>query len=386
MVNKFSFREDSAKTFMTKLLRSAFLEANKHTYRLLRPLLFTRTGHQAHEDVLRLMKHLDQQATAQKLIEGIHHLAFTPQPVRVGGVLLPHPFILAAGFVKGEGFNNEEAALQAVAEGHNIIPGWRTMPQLVGGVEFGSFTRWPRKGNFGTVIWRDKRTHSTQNRVGLKNPGARAAACFLSKHAAALPPTYGINIAISPGLSDPQQEQAEVIESIEAFIQQNVLPSWFTLNISCPNTEDDPGNHQTEKKTWALCKDIVAHLRQTGIPLWVKISPGLATSQYEILMHVFYEVGVKAVIATNTLAQPAPDATNHLAGVGGGTLHPAAIAAVEALAAADRSVDIIGCGGVQNAPSYHKFAQYGVKAVQYWSAMVFHGPLVAAMILNEIRG
>ncbi len=92
---------------------------------------------------------------------------------------LPHPLIVAAGLVKGDGFASEAEALAAVARGRNIMPGWRSLPALVGAVEFGSFTRWPRLGNPGCVVWRDMATRSMQNRVGLRNPGATAAAAFL---------------------------------------------------------------------------------------------------------------------------------------------------------------------------------------------------------------
>ena len=42
----------------------------------------------------------------------------------------------------------------------------------------------------------DPATRSTQNRVGLKNPGAQAAAAFLARNKTQLPTTYGINIAV----------------------------------------------------------------------------------------------------------------------------------------------------------------------------------------------
>ena len=101
--------------------------------------------------------------------------------------------------------------MQAVQR--NIIPGWRSMPLLVGAVEFGSFTRCPRLGNTGTVLWRDEPTHSTQNRIGLKNPGALASAEFFALHLEQLPPVFGINIAVSPGVVDPAQMNREILEA-----------------------------------------------------------------------------------------------------------------------------------------------------------------------------
>lgn len=380
------FQADSGKISMAN---RAFLAANRLLYeRIARPLIFRGSAQRAHEQILKLLRWLDQQDSLQSVLEKFHHAAFDPRPVNVGGVELASPLMLAAGFVKGAGFDSEEAALAAVQRGENIMPGWRSMPHLVGAVEFGSFTRWPRLGNPGNVIWRDVRTRSTQNRVGLKNPGARAAAAFLKLHKNQLPHVFGINIAVSPGISDPTQEQRDVLEALDFFIRDSIYPSWLTLNISCPNTEDDPGGHQTEERTHLLCRAVVAHLPQT-IPLWVKISPDLAPEQYDILMRVFDETGVRAVIATNTIPEAAPDDTHLTAGVGGGKLHETATAVVARLMREKSqnryTVDIIGCGGILDANTYRDFTELGVVAVQYWTALVYRGPLAAALILNEVN-
>jgi dihydroorotate dehydrogenase len=246
-------------------------------------------------------------------------------------------------------------------------------------------------GNPGRVMWRDAGSGSTQNRVGLKNPGASAAAAFLSRHAAQMPTQYGINIAVSPGLTSTEDEQQDVIESLSAFTEAGLLPTWFTLNLSCPNTDDDPGGHQTEDKTRQLCSAVISFLNGVAgkpVPLWVKVSPGMAEEQYHILMKVFHEVGVKAVIATNTIGAPTPDDPTILAGIGGGRLHQIAVDAAAALmqARADYgyAVDVIGCGGVQDNPTHADFARLGVTAMQYWSALIYRGPLAAAVIAHEL--
>jgi dihydroorotate dehydrogenase len=367
-------------------MRPVFLACYRLLYeRLVRPLLFRGTPQDAHERTLRLMAWLDVRKWLHPPLRWLNWLAFAQRPVTVGGVTLPHPLILAAGFVKGEGFTDEDAALAAVTS--NIIPGWRSLPLLVGAVEFGSFTRYPRLGNPGTVIWRDEATRSTQNRVGLKNPGAFAAAEFLAAHRADLPPVYGINIAVSPGVSDPQQECREVHEALSAFIGRALRPSWVTLNISCPNTEDDPGSHQTESRARNLCAALMRLLQPQQIPLWVKISPDLAAEQYRAVLHAFADTGVRAVIAANTLGLPAPDGTT--AGVGGGKLHQNAINVVSLLSAEkarqNYPLDIIACGGVQDGSTQRDFAAHGVRAMQYWSALIYRGPLAAALIEQESK-
>ncbi len=375
---------------MPDLSRNVLIQANKLVYQLARPLVYTRSGQHAHEDALRLLAQLDSNPVAQSAFSLINRTSFPSLPVNVGGVDLPHPLILAAGFVKGHGFLTEQEALNAIRAGHNIIPGWRTMPALVGPVEFGSFTRHPRMGNPGTVIWRHAESRSTQNRVGLKNLGSVAASAFLFQHSRHLPPVFGINIAPTPGINDSAQLQADVIESFRAFIARGIRPSWFTLNLSCPNTEDDPTGHQTADEAHDLCAAVVEFLHTYvagSIPLWVKVSPALSATQYHTLMSVFAQTGVRAVVATNTLARPAPDDPQVNAGVGGADLHDHALNAIRHLKHArdahHHPVDIIACGGIQNPPTYHTARQAGAQAAQYWSALVFHGPLAAATILQE---
>jgi dihydroorotate dehydrogenase len=355
----------------------------------IRRLIFRQSASDAHQTLLKVLKTADESPLLRFAARAVHRLVFMPEPVQVGGVNLSFPLILAAGLVKGEGFASETDALIAVHDRKNIMPGWRIMPLLVGAVEFGSFTRYPRLGNPGHVIWRDEPTRSTQNRVGLRNPGAAAAAEFLTKRP--LPPVFGVNIAISPGVTDADQERYEVLDALTAFISRRVIPSWFTLNLSCPNTEDDPGSHQTAGKTHALCTAVLNHLRASGCvsPLWIKLSPDLAPEQYIALMRVFAEVGVRAVIVTNTLPHPSPDDPALLAGIGGGALHTHALAAAAVLsdekAKHSYSVDIIGCGGVLDGQSYRAFRHLGIVGVQYWSALVYRGPLAAALIHSEAQ-
>jgi dihydroorotate dehydrogenase len=370
-------------------IRRMFVSANALAYRAVRPIIFRQSAQAAHDQLINLLERADNSDFLCGAATGLHQLSFPNNPIQVGGVLLNHPFILAAGFVKGHGFTTEADAINAVATGENIIPGWKSVPKLVGIVEFGSFTRQPRMGNSGDVIWRDAKTQSTQNRVGLKNPGVIAAAEFLEERVIDLPQQFGINIAVSPGV-EGEQALLNVSESISAFLKRGIVPNWFTLNVSCPNTEDDPTGNQTASRTRELCVAALAQIQHEGYdtPLWVKISPDLAEMQYKILMRVFAEIGVKAVIATNTLGKPAPGQPTLQAGMGGGSLynyalHAATICQQEKVYC-NYPVDVIGCGGIMDGDSYLRYKARGIQVVQYWSALVYRGPLAAAIIESEL--
>ncbi len=375
-------------------LRAVLLRAYDVLYAgLLRPLIFRGPAMKAHARLLRWLRWADGQRWLLALLGIIHRAAFRPQPVTVGGVTLPSPLILAAGLVKGDGFDSEAAALQAAADGLNIMPGWRCLPCLVGPVEFGSFTRWPRLGNSGTVVWRDTATRTTQNRIGLRNPGALAAAVFLADRRDDLPALFGINIAVSPGVEALDQQEVEIRESLAVFLERGVVPAWFTLNLSCPNTEDDPHGYQTGEQAARLCGAAVRYLGMMAdrvgraVPLWVKLGPELAAEQYRGLARVLADVGVAAVIATNTLPLPTPDDPAVQAGAGGGKLHATAVNAAALLAGEIRArgcrLDVVGCGGVLDGATCFDFRAAGAIAFQYWTALVYRGPLAAAVILDE---
>ena len=321
------------------------------------------TAHAGTQSMLRRADGIWAAGALARLARGV---AFTDCPTRVGGVDLPHPMIVAAGLVKGDGFPDEASALVAVRSRRDIIPGWHSLPALAGPVEFGSFTRHPRLGNSGRVLWRDSGTMSMQNRVGLRNPGARAAAAYLGSRAAALPSVWGINVAVSPGVADPTQSRSEIIEAAgyftRAFDGLEAGPSWLTLNLSCPNTDDDPHGTQSAELARVLAGALVEIL---PMPLWVKIGPDLSEPQLRGLVAALVETGVRAVVATNTWAQPVPGA-NGSAGVSGARLRPLALRTVAAVASlvssAGGGLDIIGGGGILTGADLLAFEAAGAQA------------------------
>jgi dihydroorotate dehydrogenase len=343
----------------------------------------------AHERTLSLMRVLDgvgPLVTAGGIIAGA---ALPREPVLIGGVKLPYPLILAAGLIKGDGFEAEEEAVAAVRAGRDIVPGWRSAAALAIPVEFGSYTRYPRVGNPGRVLWRDSAAGWMQNRVGLRNPGARAAAAHFARHAADLPPVWGLNLAVSPGVADASRSRDEIVEAAgifdAAFAGLEAGPSWLTLNLSCPNTEDDPRGNQSAELARTLTGALA---RVISVPLWVKIGPDLSDEQLRAIVGVFGETGVRAVVATNTLAQPAPDGAG-AAGVSGSRLRPSALAAVSRLNrtidVSGLSLDIVGGGGILEGTDLLAFRAAGARAAMLYTALVLRGPLAAALILREAQ-
>jgi len=351
-------------------------------------LIRGRDAEQGHARTVAVMRRADRSSILVSAARVMNRAAFPDRPTTVGGVTLTHPLIVAAGLVKGDGFASEREALAAVARGRDIVPGWRSLPALVGAVELGSYTMAPRVGNPRPVLWRDEATRSMQNRVGLRNPGAIAAAAHLGEAAPHLPPVWGLNLAPSPGVDDVGQAALELSEAAAAFRRafegRPNPPSWVTLNLSCPNTEDDPHGRQAE----ALARRLASAMREVvEVPLWVKVGPDLSDAQLEGLAAAVADAGVAAVVATNTVARPLPGNATVTAGLSGADLRSMALDTVTRLAGifARRGamIDIVGCGGILTGDDLRAFQAAGARAGMLYSALVFRGPLAAALILHE---
>lgn len=318
---------------------------------------------------------------------------------QIGNVSLPSPLILGAGLVKGHGFTRQADALAAVARGENIIPGWRSVPAIAGAVEFGSFTPQPRPGNSGPILWRDRRRKNLHNRVGLRNPGIAAATEFLSARTGQLPEIWGVSLAPDPEEADRQRRLETLAGAARALADRGLTPSWVTVNLSCPNAEPEAGQRLPDTQSPDEARQLCAAVRRelpAEVSIWAKVGPGFSAGLYVELAHALAQAGTEAVIATNTLAGMLPGASppnvttpgdpRHTAGMGGAGLLPHALRSVQVLSSATQNLplDVIGCGGVMDGNALLRYQLAGAKAVQYWSALVYRGPLAADIISREV--
>ncbi len=124
----------------------------------------------------------------------------------------------------------------------------------------------------------------------------------------------------------------------------------------------------------------------TRRPLWLKVGPDLSDEQLRTLLMACSSTGVRAIVATNTWAQPAPTGRGS-AGLSGARLRPLALDTVRRIAAivadAGADIDIVACGGILDGSDLRAFEKAGARAAMLYSALVFRGPLAAALILRE---
>ena len=206
---------------------------------------------------------------AKDLAGHLHDAAFESIPVLVGGAQLSHPLMLAAGLVKGDGFADETAALHTFADPrrkHNSGLANNSCFGRAGGIWIlhpppPSWQRW--NSCLATFLFAlDAKSRRTEE------PWRPCRGPVSGTAKDQLPREYGINIAVSPAVNDAEQQTREVIESLEFFLDAGLRPSWFTLNLSCPNTDDDPLGYQLDAETRRLCGAFIRCLdsRELDIP------------------------------------------------------------------------------------------------------------------------
>ena len=181
-----------------------------------------------------------------------------------------------------------------------------------------------------------------------------------------LPDTFGINISpIVKDSNDIRENIRSTTDAVEAFVTRDVIPSWFTLNISCPNVDFPIGITEFISQLFNLCTCFTVY----DIPLWVKIPPYLDMSIYKWVVDSCLNAGAKAIIATNTTRD----------GIGGERLRFESKTVVryimEVINENEYDLDVIACGGIFSESDFDEYEKLGAKAGQYCSAWYIQGGL-----------
>ena len=337
------------------------------TYPLVRRALFRMDAERAHELTLgSLGRH-------PKLWSSVfRRLVDAPAPSqrrRVGGVEVAGPVGLAAGLDKN-----------GIA-----VPVWGALG--FGFVEVGTVTMHPQPGNPRPRLFRLAAERALINRMGFNNGGSEALAITLRtlRDAGAWPEVpVGANLGkskITP-LDDAAGDYATSAKRLAGLVD------WFTVNVSSPNT---PGLRDLQDASF-LRQILPAVLDAAGdTPVWLKLAPDLTDDAIEQAVSLAREVGVSAVVATNTtirrdlLEHPSPHA-DEAGGLSGRPLHGFARDRIQVvLDAAGDAIDVVGVGGIETAEQAQNVLDMGCKAVQLYTAFVYEGPGLPARLHRGLR-
>jgi dihydroorotate dehydrogenase (NAD+) catalytic subunit len=277
---------------------------------------------------------------------------------RVGALALEHPVMNASGTL--DPLAARAAGLAIDAELALVVT--KTV------------TRLPREGNEAPRVC--EVAGGMLNSIGLPNPGLEAFAESVLPALRALGRPLVVSIG---GFEHVDYERACNRLTGEAGIAA------LELNVSCPNVKSGCISIGSDAgETEAVVRACRA---ATALPLWVKLSPGVA--DLAAIARAAERGGADALVLTNTLRALAIDHWSLqplLGGVTGGlsgpALKPVALEAVHACRAAC-DLPLVGVGGITSGWDALEFLAAGASAVQVGSG-AFREPWLAVRVRSEL--
>jgi dihydroorotate dehydrogenase len=283
----------------------------------------------------------------------------------IAGLDFPNPVGLAAGYDK-----NGEVPDEILALGFGFT-------------EVGTLTPRPQSGNPKPRIFRLVEERGIINRLGFNNEGHAAALARLNRRRSR-PGLMGINIGAN---KDSADFIADYELGIAAFAD---LASYFTINISSPNT---PGlrNLQASETLKMLLERVFAALERATRqpPVFLKLAPDLGDREITEISKVIATSRLDGVMISNTTLSRSGlvdrPVTREAGGLSGVPLFErSTVMLARFRESLPKSLPLIGIGGIANADNAWDKLEAGASLVQLYSCMVYEGPGIANAICTGL--
>ena len=251
-----------------------------------------------------------------------------------------------------------------------------------GFVECGTVTPRPQVGNPRPRLFRLTEDWAVINRMGFNNDGLEA---FAGRLKAGGQGVVGANIGAN---KDSEDRIGDYVAGLRRLWG---LASYFTLNISSPNT---PGLRALQTK--AALEELLGRVAEARdalpteglVPLFLKVAPDLESGEVEAIVETVVANGLAGVIVTNTTVSRPPLKSRFRDESGGLSGVPLIALSNEVLrefaqASAGR-LTLIGAGGIASGGDAYAKIRAGAHAVQLYSAMVYEGPGLVTRVKSEL--
>lgn len=333
-------------------------------YHLARPLLFRLDPETAHRTTIWALKH----GLAGRSSEPDDPILAT----RVWGLAFSNPLGLAAGFDK------DAEVIDAV------------LGLGFGFVEAGTVTPLPQPGNPRPRLFRLVEDQAVINRFGFNSQGLAAFVARLkARHrkggAAGI---VGANVGKNRDASDAAGDYVTGIEAVCG------LADYLVCNISSPNTPGLRGLQAKSQIGELIVRALDARRRAAPDtsrlpPLLAKVGPDLDQQQLRDIAEVALASGIDGLIVGNTTVDRPANLRSAFRNETGGLSGPPLMAKATACLAdmyrfTGGKLPLIGCGGVASGADAYAKIRAGASLVQFYSALVFHGPPLVARIRREL--
>ena len=285
------------------------------------------------------------------------------------GINFPNPIGLAAGFDK------EAEVPDAI-----LRTGF-------GFVETGTVTPRPQTGNPRPRLFRLSSDKAAINRFGFNSGGLEPYAARLAGRRGS-GGIVGANVGKNKETEKAEDDYATGIERVAP------LADYLVVNISSPNTEGLRDLQARESLETLITASLDARSRSLPDraqrpPLLVKIAPDLNVDEMRDIAEVSLATGIDGIIIGNTTVDRPETLKSTQKGEGGGLSgKPLLTKSTECLASfwrlTEGKVPLVGCGGVSSGADAYAKIRAGASLVQLYTALIFHGPRLAARIASEL--
>ena len=282
----------------------------------------------------------------------------------LGGLALPNVVGLAPGFDK-----------DAEVFGAMLRAGF-------GFVECGTVTPKPQAGNPRPRLFRLAEDRAVINRMGFNNHGLEAFAARLAHRG---PGVVGANIGANKDSDD------RIGDYVIGLRRLWGLASYFTINISSPNT---PGLRALQTK--AALEELLGRLAEVRdglpaverVPMFLKVAPDLEAGEVETIVETSFAHGLAGIMVSNTTVSRPPLRSRFRDEAGGLSGTPLTALSTQVLrefaqASAGR-LALVGVGGIGSGADAYAKIRAGASAVQLYSALVFEGPGLVSRIKRDL--
>jgi dihydroorotate dehydrogenase len=330
-------------------------------YGLARPLLFAADPERVHELTLEGLQRAYELGATRLCAPSP---AAGGEAVRVMGLDFPNPVGLAAGLDKNGAYIDALGSLG------------------FGFVEVGTVTPRPQAGNPRPRLFRLPSAEALINRLGFNNRGL--ARFVANAQRARFGGVLGLNIG-----KNADTPMAAALDDYRLCLE-SVYPyaGYVTVNISSPNTRDLRSLQQDEELralvgALARERERLADQHARRVPLAVKIAPDLDDADLLRIADTLVELGVDAVIATNTtVAREQVARLPHGAEAGGLSGRPLFARSTEVVRVLARhlqgALPIIAVGGILHGADAAEKLRAGAALVQLYTGLIYRGPALVA--------
>tara|TARA_B100000963_G_scaffold165457_1_gene143757 strand:+ start:6879 stop:7721 length:843 start_codon:yes stop_codon:yes gene_type:complete len=250
-----------------------------------------------------------------------------------------------------------------------------------GFLEVGTVTPVPQYGNPKPRVFRNFDDNSIINRLGFNNRGVDRLVKNLKSR------SFNGIVGVNVGANKNSNNEERINDYLHCIEKVHKYADYITVNVSSPNTPN-LRNLQNDKNLLNLVSkvDKLVDKLQIEIPLFLKISPDENNITIENIIEVVKDSIFSGIVATNTTVDKNSLSNikykNIEGGLSGEPLMKKSTEMIEFInKKANKTIPIIGVGGVMNRENYLEKITSGAGLVQIYTGFVIKGPKIVSQIL-----